>query len=211
MLANDLFEEKQHLVFAAIKQHFGSHSHAARVAEINNMELDDLIQVGRITLWELCLKYDSKKEETFNEYAVRHMKWRMSDEVQVKGSLIKMGTHVKREKRDAFKILSIDFHHDEEVKNDFFAVSPVKVEEEVINSIELEETLDVLNKKEKFVLIQKSFGFTDGDIAKKLGISRSAVTQLKNDAFFKVNPNYKHVRKGLAEFKLKNHLRQQVI
>ncbi|MEX0415297.1 sigma-70 family RNA polymerase sigma factor [Bacillus sp. C30] len=210
-MVNDLFEEKQHLVFAAIKQHFGSYLHAARVAEINNMELDDLIQVGRITLWELCLKYDQKKEETFNEYAVRHMKWRMSDEIQVKGSLIKMGTHVKRAQRDAFKILSIDLHHDEEVENDFFAVSSVNVEEEVINSIEFNKTLEVLNRKEKFILIQKLLGFTDGDIAKKLGICRPTLTQMKNDAFFKVNPNYKHVRKGLAEFKIKNHLRQQVI
>jgi len=45
MLPNDLFEEKQHLVFAAIKQQFGSMTRAAQIAEINNMELDDLILV----------------------------------------------------------------------------------------------------------------------------------------------------------------------
>lgn len=48
MLPNDLFEEKQHLVFAAIKQQFGSMTRAAKIAELNNMELDDLIQFGRM-------------------------------------------------------------------------------------------------------------------------------------------------------------------
>ncbi|PFA40880.1 RNA polymerase subunit sigma, partial [Bacillus cereus] len=61
MLPNDLFEEKQHLVFAAIKQRFGSMVRAKQIAEINNMELDDLIQVGRMHLWACCVKYDAER------------------------------------------------------------------------------------------------------------------------------------------------------
>ncbi|WP_423739903.1 hypothetical protein [Bacillus thuringiensis] len=47
MTPEELFEEKQHLVIAAIKQRFGSMARATQIAEMNNMELDDLIQVGR--------------------------------------------------------------------------------------------------------------------------------------------------------------------
>lgn len=51
MTAEELFDEKQYLIIAAIKQQFGSIARAGRIAEMNNMELDDLIQVGHMYLW----------------------------------------------------------------------------------------------------------------------------------------------------------------
>ena len=61
MTPEELFEEKQHLVFAAIKQQFHSHANAEKIAKKNYMDFDDLVQIGRIKLWELCLNYDPKK------------------------------------------------------------------------------------------------------------------------------------------------------
>ncbi|MEK4501796.1 hypothetical protein [Bacillus sp. FSL R12-0069] len=55
MTPEELFEEKQHLVIAAIKQKFGNVLSAKRIAKLNNMDLEDLIQVGSIRLWQLCL------------------------------------------------------------------------------------------------------------------------------------------------------------
>ena len=58
MTAEKLFEEKKYLVIAAIKQQFGSIARAGQIAEMNNMELDDLIQVGHLYLWEHCVNYN---------------------------------------------------------------------------------------------------------------------------------------------------------
>ena len=44
----------------SIKQRFGSIARARQIAERNNMELDDLIQVGRMHLWACCVKYDAE-------------------------------------------------------------------------------------------------------------------------------------------------------
>ena len=50
-------------------------------AERNNMELDDLIQVGRMHLWACCVKYDAERAETFHAYVMKGMEWAMSDEI----------------------------------------------------------------------------------------------------------------------------------
>ncbi|MEB9339262.1 RNA polymerase subunit sigma [Bacillus thuringiensis serovar silo] len=190
MSPNDLFEEKQHLVFAAIKQHFGSFTNAKQIAQMNQIELDDLIQVGFITLWEACLKYDPSRKETFNGYVMAHMKWRMSDEINRK-KLIKLTCHVTPEEVEKFHFQSIDLHCDGEIVNEFFAISDIDVEEDVMKSIEFEEVMNPLDEKEKFVLMNKSYGFTDDEIGSLLGKSRPVITQIKHQAFFKINPNYK--------------------
>ena len=59
MTPEKLFEEKEYLVIA-IKQRFGSIARARQIAERNNMELDDLIQVGRMHLWACCVKCDAE-------------------------------------------------------------------------------------------------------------------------------------------------------
>ncbi len=147
MLANDLFEEKQHLVFAAIKQQFGSMTRAAKIAELNNMELDDLIQFGRMYLWERCLKHDPERIETFSAYVMRGMKWAMSDELHLKGSLFKISRRISHEERNKINIHSIDYHQEEEEVHGFYAVSPIDVEEEVTKHIEFEEVTSVLEEK----------------------------------------------------------------
>ena len=68
MTPEKLFEEKEYLVIVAIKQSFGSIARARQIAERNNMELDDLIQVGRMHLWACCVKYDAERAETFHAY-----------------------------------------------------------------------------------------------------------------------------------------------
>ncbi|UYX53333.1 sigma-70 family RNA polymerase sigma factor [Bacillus thuringiensis] len=190
MSPSNLFEAKKKLVFAAIKQHFGSFSKANRIAQMNQLELDDLIQVGFITLWEACLKYDPNKKGTFNAYVMAHMKWRMSDEINRK-KLIKLTCHATPEEIEKFHFQSIDLHHDGETENEFFVISDADVEKDVMKIIEFEEVMGVLDEREKFILMQKSYGFTDDEIASELGKSRPVVTQLKNQAFLKVNPDYK--------------------
>ncbi|PEA85884.1 sigma-70 family RNA polymerase sigma factor [Bacillus thuringiensis] len=191
MTPEELFEEKQYLVMAAIKQRFGSITRATQIAEMNNMELDDVIQVGRMHLWECCVKYDAERVKTFNAYVMKGMKWVMSDEIHMKGMPFKISRKVSHEERNQINFHSIDLHRDEESVNEFYAVSPINVEEEALLSVEFEEATNVLEEREKLIILHVGEGYTEREIAVKLGMGRSTVNKKKNEAFLKINPNYK--------------------
>ena len=209
MTPEELFGKKQHLVIAAIKQKFGNVLSAKRIAKENNMDLEDLIQVGSIRLWQLCLNYNPEKEKSFNQYAVIGIQGVILNELFEKGKTIRFPKNIKKEIRDEFEFQSIDLYTSEYVINEFFAVSPINMEEDVIGSIEFEEIVSGLGQKEKFVLMQKSYGYTDKEIGTKLNVDTSTVSRIKNKAVIKLNPNLKSL--GFATRKKKNHLLQQVI
>lgn len=194
MLPNDLFEEKQHLVLAAVKQQFGSMIRAAQIAEINNMELDDLIQVGHMYLWEHCVKCNPERVDTFNAYVMKGMKWAMSDELHLKGSLSKISRRMSHAERNKITIHSIDYQQEEEEVHGFYAVSPIDVEEEVTKHIEFEEVTSVLEEKEKAIIMHVGEGYTTEEIAVKLEMKKSTVHTTKTRAFKKMNPDYKPIQ-----------------
>ncbi|MED3087427.1 sigma-70 family RNA polymerase sigma factor [Bacillus toyonensis] len=213
MTPEELFEEKQHLVFAAIKQRFGSIARATQIAERNNMELDDLIQVGRMHLWKCCVKYDTERAETFNAYVMKVMKWAMSDELHMKGTPFKVSRKVSHEERNQIHIHSIDLHRDEETVNEFYAVSPINVEEEVMSSIEFEEVTSVLEEREKSIILHIGEGYTTREIARKFEMGKSTVNKKKNEAFLKMNSDYKPMKQRsffLGKRSLKEN-RQQLL
>ncbi|MEC2865065.1 RNA polymerase subunit sigma [Bacillus thuringiensis serovar kyushuensis] len=194
MTAQELFEEKQHLVIAAIKQQFGSIARAGQIAEMNNMELDDLIQVGHMYLWEHCVKYDPERVDTFNAYVMKGMKWAISDEIHMKGTPFKISRRVSHEERNKMNIHSIDLHRGQETVNEYYAVSPIDVEEEVIVSVGLQEVTSVLEEEEKTIIMHVGYGFTEQEIAVKLEMKKSTVHTRKTRAFLKMNPNYKPMK-----------------
>lgn len=194
MTAQELFEEKQHLVIAAIKQQFGSIARAGQIAEMNNMELDDLIQVGHMYLWEHCVKYDPERVDTFNAYVMKGMKWAISDEIHMKGTPFKISRRVSHEERNKMNIHSIDLHRGQETVNEYYAVSPIDVEEEVIVSVGLQEVTSVLEEEEKTIIMHVGYGFTEQEIAMKLEMKKSTVHTRKIRAFLKMNPNYKPMK-----------------
>lgn len=210
MTPEKLFEEKEHLVLTAIKEGFGSYLTASQVAENNNMEFDDLVQVGKVKLWELCLKHNPQKIGGFNTYAVLTIKWEIINEVHKKGRLIKVSKECKPEERNKMQFHSIDLYCDGEYENGFFAVDPINVEEVVMNTVQCEELLSELNSEERLILVKKSHGFTDEEIAKEIGKDRFTINRRKRNAYKKINPDYKRVIKGEIR-KKKNHLLQQVI
>ncbi|MED3540263.1 sigma-70 family RNA polymerase sigma factor [Bacillus toyonensis] len=194
MTAEELFEEKQYLVIAAIKQQFGSIARAGQIAEMNNMELDDLIQVGHLYLWEHCVKADPERVDTFNAYVMKGMKWAMSDELHLKGTPFKISRRVSHEDRNKMNIHSIDLHREEEAENGFYAVSPINVEEEVMVSVGIQEVTSVLEEEEKTIIMHVGYGFTEQEIAVKLEMKKSTVHTKKTRAFLKMNPNYKPMK-----------------
>ncbi|PEL21383.1 sigma-70 family RNA polymerase sigma factor [Bacillus toyonensis] len=194
MKPEELFKEKQHLVFAAIKQRFGSMARARQIAEMNNMELDDLMQVGRMHLWVCCVKYDAERIHTFNAYVMKGMKWAMSDELHMKGTPFKVSRKVSHEERNQIHFHSIDLHREEETANEFYAVSPINVEEEALLSVAFEEVTSVLEEREKAIILHIGEGYTTREIARKFEMGKSTVNKKKNEAFLKINPDYKPMK-----------------
>ncbi|HHL0974254.1 RNA polymerase subunit sigma [Bacillus thuringiensis serovar kyushuensis] len=194
MIAEELFEEKKHLVIAAIKQQFGSIARAGQIAEINNMDLEDLIQVGHLYLWKHCVNYDPERVDTFNAYVMKGMKWAMSDELHLKGTPFKVSRRLSHEEKNKMNIHSIDLHQDEETVKEFYAVSPIDVEKEAILSIEFEEVTSVLEEQEKSIILHVGEGYTTEEIARKLEMKKSTVQTRKTRAFLKMNPDYKPIK-----------------
>ena len=114
---------------------------------MNNMELDDLIQVGHLYLWEHCVNYNPERVDTFNAYVMKGMKWAMSDELHLKGTPFKISRRVSHEERNKMNIHSIDLHGDDQTVNEFY-VSRINVEEEVMVSVGLQEITNVLEEEE---------------------------------------------------------------
>ncbi|PEE35598.1 RNA polymerase subunit sigma, partial [Bacillus cereus] len=85
---------------------------------------------------------------------------------------------------------SIDVHRGEETVNEFYAVSPINVEEEVLLSVEFEEVTSVLEEREKSIILHIGEGYTTREIARKFEMGKSTVNKKKNEAFLKINPDY---------------------
>ncbi|PGP94024.1 RNA polymerase subunit sigma, partial [Bacillus cereus] len=95
----------------------------------------------------------------------------------------------------------------------FYAVSPIDVEKEVVSSIEFEEVTSVLEEKEKSIMLHIGEGYTTREIARKFEMGKSTVNKKKNEAFLKINPDYKPMKQRsffLGKRSLKGN-RQQLL
>lgn len=187
-----LFESKKGLVFHAIKQMFGSYEKADRIAQKNNMELHDLVQIGLLVLWRLCLKEDPNRADSFNGYVIQSVKWKIRSEFYTKGLPIKITLWTKPEQRNSFSFHSVDSHSgdDSDTQTGFFARAELDTEQEVINRLAIEEALKKLSPEERFVLEKRSLGHSDLEIAQMIGKDRRQTTRIRNRAIKRINPDY---------------------
>ncbi|MDQ0269975.1 sigma-70 family RNA polymerase sigma factor [Cytobacillus purgationiresistens] len=200
--AVQLFEENQNIIFSAIKAHFGDFSKAHQIAAINNMELEDLFQIGRMTLWNLCQNYDETREKTFKGYIFKSIRWRITYELHKWGLPMKIPTQVSSEERSNFHFTSVDLHTCDSVTNDYFAVdNSTDIESEVVERIELEEYLQDLNSLEKFIILKKCNGHSDREIGQMLGKSLDWVYRRKHIAISKINHSEREGECGYAALK----------
>ncbi|MEB9880177.1 RNA polymerase subunit sigma [Bacillus cereus] len=213
MKPEKLFEEKQHLVDLVINRKLSSFKKASYIATMNNMELDDLRQVGNLVLWEICVKSDLDKFNNIDGYIVRAIWFAIKREIHNKGTTIKITTAVSIEDKQKYACQSIDLYANGEVENEFFAVSKINIEDEISKKIEVEELLSCLNKRDQWILRKKAEEYTDDEIAIVLGITTNGITKMKNKAFKKINPNFipERLRNNPNLLKKKNHLLAQVI
>lgn len=213
MTPEKLFEEKQHLVDLVINRKFKSFNQASYIAAMNNMELEDLRQVGNLLLWRICLKDDLDKIINIDGYIVRAIGFELQREIDNKGTTIKLTSAVSKEDKKKYVCQSIDLFANDEVESGFFAVSDINVEEEITKKLEIEDLLSCLNERDQWILKRKAENYSDGEIAIAIGKTTNAITKIKNRAFKKINPNFipERLKNNPNLLKKKNHLLQQVI
>ncbi|MEK5104025.1 sigma-70 family RNA polymerase sigma factor [Cytobacillus sp. FSL M8-0252] len=187
--AVQLFEENQELIYTAIRVNFKDFGKAHRIAGINNMELDDLIQVGQETLWKLCLKEDKTMKEKFKGYAYKSIRWMIFNELRIRGLPIKTNLRVSVEDRNKLQFHSIDLYVDKESKviNDYFANDyTTDIEYEVTNRLAMKDLLIYLSDLEKFIFIHIAEGYSEREIGEKIGRSTTWVNKKKRAAIAKL-------------------------
>ncbi|WP_442636472.1 sigma-70 family RNA polymerase sigma factor [Rossellomorea marisflavi] len=79
MTPNELFEKYQYLVKNTAYAMFGD---PVKFARKKNMDLDDILQYGKIGLWDSCNKYRESKGRQFKSYAINRIRWSISQGVE---------------------------------------------------------------------------------------------------------------------------------
>lgn len=152
---------------------------------IDNQSMkDDLIQIGMLSLWKCCLKYDPSRGVQFSTYAYNAIQKSM------------MCALVREKRKTAILVsLSKPIQSDSDdcsiVYEDVIASSVNIVSEVEINDM-VEQISKTINSNAEKVISMIREGHTQVDIAKELNITRASVGKilkkfrksLKNTLFF---------------------------
>lgn len=179
---DDLLSEKEYIIQRVLHIHYMPRHICAKY----RIELDDLMQVGRIALWEASLKFKPKKNGTsFDTYAHRNINFRLLDYLK----------YLNRPIRHLDYCPSIHSEIDED--RELLDVIPgeADVVEETMETIFLKGIQENLTKQEKEFLNLRLEGYSYTEIEKDLKVKRVESS---------------NIRLNLKE-KIKNHQQQLVI
>lgn len=97
MTASELFEKHQSLVGWCYKRYFGDYK---------SMYLEDIMQEGRLALWECCQKFDESRGFQFSTYAVPFVAGKMRQYFRTKCNVIKLPRKAFEGDLDTYNILT---------------------------------------------------------------------------------------------------------
>lgn len=135
------------------------------------IENDDIIQEIRIALWDAYSKYDASKGAAFTTYAtlvINSMFWHMTRDINIK----KRKAYLSEESLNA-KIKDTDFKT-EIIDN----IEAGRFEDDLITKIRIEESLELLNERDKTIITMITAGISQTQIAKHLGKSQAEISRL---------------------------------
>lgn len=153
---------------------------------------DELVQEGRISLYNSWNNYDESNKLSFEMYARPNLRYAMLNYLQQKSHTIKK-SHNHKELDARFgpiNVISGNLPLNESEDDQIFDLIPnpmedIKIDEDILNRLKM--GLNKLNEKRKLV-IQLRFGLNGGEemtyaeVGKKMGISKQAAQELVNKA-----------------------------
>lgn len=160
-----LFEENTGLVYAIYNN---------RIAKSNELPSirEDLIQIGMFTLWKCCRSYDESKGNKFSTYACasiyRAMISHLAYEHRHTDNTVSMGSVVCTS----------------EDGDELYLLDTISSQEQPQDSVEssdcLERVLAKLSEKQKETLCLLLQGYSQIEIARKFGVTKTAVHNIVN-------------------------------
>ena len=138
-------------------------------SETHGLELDDLIQYGRIGLYKACKTFDSKKGLNMRSYVIQHIVWTIMTEVK-KNSL----NNVSNKSLHLLEKISLEqeFTIDGEA---VFLHEAIGAVDEGYKEIEYTSMVELLKGRvpDKFLIAleMRKNGYTHSEIGEKLGVT----------------------------------------
>lgn len=192
-LANALYKRYEALAVKSVAKQFGSYKTASVVAANNNMEIDDLVNVAKMTLWIICIK-DPHDRPGLVQYISQTVRWRVSDYVHEKGTPFKVTRWTSVEERNSITISSTNEKSGDDStsveKGELIINEDYILEDEAITNADFKLSLETLNEKERFIIEKKLLDLQDAEIGKLMGITRQVVHKHKMRGYAKIRAFY---------------------
>jgi RNA polymerase sigma factor (sigma-70 family) len=178
MTPEELYNSHEKYIESTLQMLFGDLSYFAQKYKV---EVDDIIQMARIGLWEASIKFDSTKSN-FKTYAINHIRWTVLKELRYVTQDIyskRESERLKNDNRVPLKSFDKKLKSDDDEKATLYDlidnkdivcdVEGMVIVNDLINSIK-----DETNKKVARLLFK---GHKAIDIAPMLGVTRKRISQ----------------------------------
>lgn len=173
MTTDEMLTDKEYVIRRVLYIHFS----VQRICEKYRIELDDLMQVGRIALWKASENFRPKENGTsFDTYAHQLIKFRIIDYI----------TYLNRHKRQLDYSLSLHAEIAEGVEWLDAIQSEVNVEGDVIEQLYMDSATSKLSSQEKIIFKHRLIGYSYVDIKKKLAVKDKRFLDIRSRMMKKV-------------------------
>lgn len=173
MTLEELFYEHENLVYFVYNKHFNSAK--------NHRYKDDLMQEGRLALWEACSTFDKSKETKFSTFAVTVIYHKMLE------VLLKLSKHAKN--------LSLNTAVLRGKEGDSYTLEECLPAKEEYSSIDLkliiQECLDTLSARDRQIVVLICDGYKQAQIAKYVNLSQAQISRILKQFKLKIQNQLK--------------------
>jgi RNA polymerase sigma factor (sigma-70 family) len=177
----ELFESHYHIAKETIFKMFNN---PKGVCNQHRIQMDDLLQIARLGLWQASLKYSPDKGTKFMSFAISNIRWTVMETLNRKLSIIKYNCNNMPDQK--YGIISIDAEHSEDSdgNNTYHDIisSDVNVQENAFGNIGGDNILSRLGDKQKEIIKLKVKGLSSGDIGRMWGMTAANVRHHANKA-----------------------------
>jgi RNA polymerase sigma factor (sigma-70 family) len=175
-------KDNEGLIRLSIRKLFATFSHAEKIAQRHNMDHDDFMQIGRVSLWKCKQNFDKSLGYKFSTYAVKTIRYDIRNELRRRGHLIHIPANLDIKKYQK-QYVPGDYSINDEGETIFSLIgSGYDLEGEVVEKVhniemkkKLQEILAEMTLKERNIVILKVQGKTFREIATRYDISHQAI------------------------------------
>lgn len=173
MTTDELLTEKEYIIRRVLHIHFRVH----HICEKYRIEMDDLMQVGRIGLWEASEKFRPKENGlSFDTYAHRIINYKLLEYLR----------YLRRPIRQVDYGLSLHVEIAEGVEWLDAISSHENIEVRILDRLYFETMISSFNSHEKSIFQQRMAGYSYAEIEKTLGITRRKLSNIRAEIVEKI-------------------------